>query len=60
MSSLYWDQWDKEDLDSWQEKDFILDGCDDFDPEDMPEQEDLCSCGHQCMDCLGFSCRYFM
>lgn len=64
MSTAYWSQWDREDLDSWQGKDWILDGLDDYDPEcdidDMPEEENSCPCGSQCMDCLGFSCRDFM
>jgi hypothetical protein len=64
MSTTYWNQWDRGDLDSWQGKDWA---CDDFDEldidfygDDMPEDEDSCSCGSQCMDCLGFSWQDFI
>jgi hypothetical protein len=64
MSTTYWSQWDRDDLDSWQGKD--LAGNDfheldiDFYGDDMTEDEDSCSCSYQCMDCLGFSFKDFI
>lgn len=61
MSFAYWSQWDKEELDSWQGKDFEYDDSDDYVPdyEIYEIEEDSCSCGYHCMDCLGFSWRDF-
>lgn len=63
MSTAYWSQWDKKDLDSWQGKDFPLSDFDDLDIDfelDEEEEEESCSFGCQCINCLGFSCRDFM
>lgn len=61
MTSNYWSQWDKNDLDSWQGKDTKEDEDDDEFEEDNPEEEESdCSCGYYCFDCLGMSCQNFM
>lgn len=57
MSREYYEQWDREDLDSWQGKDCPI--------EDVatPPCEKLtrraCDCGN-CMECLGMSWYDFM
>jgi hypothetical protein len=65
MTSAYWQQWDKSDLDSWQGKDIDPpDDDEDFDDDDndreAAEEEYGCTCGYYCMDCLGMSWRDFM
>lgn len=68
MTSNYWSQFDKADLDSWQGKDYPghdeEDDFDDFDPsedtDEDSEEEEGCSCGYYCFDCLGMSWRDFM
>ena len=58
--SAYYAQWDSDDLDSWQGKDYVdhdddHDDCHD-DSDDEDEQEDEgCSCSMGCNDCLGVS-----
>ena len=61
MSSHYWQQWDKEDLDSWHGKDMVDEDYDDYEPDlDYQErQEKGCSCSSYCMKCLGMSWRDF-
>ena len=46
MCGPYWSQWDKSELDSWQIKDQV--------------EEEGCSCGYFCFDCLGMSWDDFM
>lgn len=65
MTSNYWSQWDKDDLDSWQGKDIEYndhddDLDDDFEEEDPEEEKSGCTCGYYCFDCLGMSWRDFM
>ena len=64
MTSNYWNQWDKEDLDSWQgkegnEPENSLDD-DIYEPEVSETKEKGCTCGYYCFDCLGISWRDFM
>jgi hypothetical protein len=64
MTSNYWSQWDKDDLDSWLVKD--VNECEDdldediFEPEVSKVEEKECFCGYYCFDCLGISWRDFM
>lgn len=69
MTSNYWNQWDKSDLDSWQGKDYpghdeeedIDEDFDESDPEDEEiDEEPGCSCGYYCFECLGMSWQDFM
>lgn len=64
MSSSYWSQWDKSDLDSWQGKDYPghddeEEEIEDFEDEDC-EIEDGCGCATGCMQCSGMSWRDFL
>lgn len=61
MCGPYWNQWDKEDLDSWQGKDIFSDDYELDDEIELEEEyEDSCSCGNYCFDCLGISWHDFM
>lgn len=56
MTYVYWQQWDKGDLDSWQGRDVV----EEDEEEEGAVVEGGCSCGYYCMECLGMSWRDFM
>lgn len=64
MTSNYLEEWDKSDLDSCHGKDLVEDEDDDIDvhidEEERGEEEEGCSCGYYCFDCLGMSWLDFM
>lgn len=61
MSSNYWRQWDKDDLDSWQGKEEPLDEFEDDYEDEIEKQDDyVCPCGYYCFHCLGMSWDEFL
>lgn len=63
MSTAYWNQWDKEELDAMQGKEPITVTYQDDDHDDGRDDRyhnEEAHCCNGCMDCLGLSWRDFM